>query len=88
MSVWVLWRQQETLQKECELLPQGRYIQLHLFSHRLQQKDFVEELVEGVGTETTRSVYGRSEEGHNICDYLGEVQADAEYIVIVVSPYR
>ena len=55
-----------------------------MFSQRLQQKDFVEKLIEGVGTETLRGVYGRSEERYNICHHLGEVQADAEYIIILL----
>ena len=55
-----------------------------MFSQELQQRDFVEEFVEGVGTETLRGVYGRSEERYNICNHLGEVQADAEYIIILL----
>ena len=55
-----------------------------MFSQELQQRDFVEELVEGDGTETLRGVYGRREERYNICHHLGEVQADAEYIIILL----
>jgi len=42
-----------------------------MFSQRLQQTEFVEELVEGVRTEVIQDVYGRDKEGEPIFIFLG-----------------